>query len=298
MFKDKPCYSYFLDYCMNSVNSMTDHSPLVLTEVIEKNIAVVTLNNPGNLNALSTAMRHSLANAFAELVENESIRVVILTGAGRAFTAGLDLKELGQKGFSSEISVPGRELDSLISSLNKPLIGAINGFAITGGFELALMCDILVASEKASFADTHVRMGVVPGWGLTQRLSRLIGASRAKEMSFSGNFIDAVTAERWGLVNRVLPPDELMPACIQLARDICSAQPETLQSVRSLINFGIEHGLAEGLIEEKRQSKFHQNRLNPDYLEERRKEVQERGRAQKISGMTTIEKTSSDGEKK
>ena len=131
-----------------------------------------------------------------------------LTGAGKAFCAGLDLRELGSEGVPTlgDASDPVRAL----AAFGKPVIAAVNGAAVTGGFELALACDVLLASTEARFADTHARIGVIPGWGLSQKLSRLIGLPRAKEMAFSGNFIDAETAERWGLVNRVLSPDALL----------------------------------------------------------------------------------------
>ncbi len=244
-------------------------------------VATVTLNRPDALNALSTAMRQAIADAFVQLRSEPEIRAIILTGAGRAFTAGLDLKELGQTGFDSTSSgVTAEDLETAIRGVGKPVIGAINGFAITGGFEIALMCDILIASTEARFADTHVRMGVVPGWGLSQRLPRLIGSSRAKELSLTGNYLDADTAERWGLVNHVLEPDELIPYCEKLARDICSTDPETGMQVHRLIDFGWEHSLAEGLHEEKVASVAHKDHLTAELLEKRRGEVTSRGREQ------------------
>ena len=164
--------------------------------------------------------------------------------------------------------------------MGKPVIAAVNGVAITGGFELALACDILVASSEARFADTHVRMGVVPGWGLSQRLARLIGASRAKQLSFTGNFLDAHTAARWGLVNEVLPADELLSHCKQMAKDICSANPDTLREVHRLIDYGWDHTLEEGIDEERRASSSSNKNLEADTLEENRLQVQSRGREQ------------------
>ncbi|HEX4846857.1 MAG TPA: enoyl-CoA hydratase, partial [Novosphingobium sp.] len=170
-------------------------------------VAVVTLNRPEAMNALSRGLRAQLAQVMVELDAEERIRAVVLTGAGtRAFTAGLDLKELGS-GAASLGAATDQEATSnpvkAIETCRKPVIGAINGVAITGGFELALACDILIASENARFADTHARVGIMPGWGLSQKLSRMIGISRAKELSLTGNFIDAQTACAWGLVNRV-----------------------------------------------------------------------------------------------
>ncbi|MFT7246878.1 MAG: enoyl-CoA hydratase, partial [Candidatus Azotimanducaceae bacterium] len=205
--------------------------------------------------------------------------VIVLTGSGRAFSAGLDLRELGQKGFATgdDAKAPA-DLHGAIRGVGKPIIGAINGFAITGGFEIALMCDILVGSNEAKFADTHVRMGVVPGWGLSQRLAKLIGPSRAKELSFTGNYLDAVTAERWGLLNRIVESAELLPHCQALAADICQADPLTLSEVHKLIDFGVEHSLAEGLTEEAQRSAAHKGDLTATTLDERRVAVTKRGR--------------------
>src|SRR5262245_277324 len=179
---------------------------IILVETRER-IATVTLNRPKALNALSRALVEAITRTFVELAADAGVDVAILTGAGRAFCAGVDLKELSSSGAAPQN--PGDGSDSAlrmidaIAGFDRPLIGAINGHAITGGFEVALMCDILIASSEARFADTHARVGIAPGWGLSQKLSRWIGIGRAKELSFSGNFLDAATAERWGLVNRV-----------------------------------------------------------------------------------------------
>ncbi len=158
-------------------------------------VTTVTLNRHEALNALSGALRQSLAKTFLDLRDDEETQVIILTGAGRAFTVGLDLKELGGETPSTRTSNgPTEDLGQAMANLGKPVIGAINGFAITGGFEVALMCDFMIVSEEARFADTHARVGVVPGWGLSQRLPRLIGINRAKELSLTGNFLDAHTA--------------------------------------------------------------------------------------------------------
>lgn len=254
---------------------MTD---IVLTETNE-GITTVTLNRPEHLNALSVELRQRLGEVFIKLKNDTQTQVIILTGKGRAFTAGLDLKELGQKGMNTPSS--GNEtvdLQKAIREVGKPVIGAINGFAITGGFELALACDILIASSEAKFADTHVRMGVVPGWGLSQRLSRLIGASRAKQLSFTGNYLSAETAERWGLVNEVLEPDELLFYCQKLAKDITSVNQGTLKEVHRLIDYGWENSLAEGVAEERRTSRGKNRDLEANTLEQNRLNVQSRGR--------------------
>lgn len=246
----------------------------VILKSTENGVTTVTLNRPKPLNALSYELRAAITETFLELKNDPDTKVIILTGSGRAFCAGLDLKELGQEGFSQ----PPIDLYGAVTGVGKPIIGAINGFAVTGGFEIALMCDILIGSTEAAFADTHVRMGVVPGWGLSQRLSTLVGASRAKELSFSANYLDATTAERWGLINRVLEPEELMPHCQKLAAEICQADALTLKAVHELIDFGVDHGFAAGITEEAKRSAAHKGDLTPDRLEERRKQVTDRGR--------------------
>src|SRR5262249_22598137 len=160
------------------------------------------------MNALSKALRAALHQGLQELEADPAIRAIVLTGAGeRAFTAGLDLKELGSDpdGMTAA-NAPDPALNPVAAVLacRKPVVGAINGAAITGGFELALACDVLICSSAARFADTHARVGIAPGWGLSQRLSRLIGPYRAKQLSLTGNFLDARTAEAWGLVNMVV----------------------------------------------------------------------------------------------
>ncbi len=134
------------------------------------------------------------------------------------------------------------------------MIGAINGVAITGGFEVALACDVLIASTNARFADTHARVGIMPGWGLSQRLPRAIGVYRAKELSLSGNFLDAKTALEWGLVNRVVEPDDLLPAAMKLAADMASIPAETLMTYKRIIDGGLDLDLADGLALERKLS--------------------------------------------
>ena len=193
--------------------------PVLLIEKSE-GIATLTLNRPQAMNALSRQLRAAIVSAFDQLREQQDVDVVILTGAGRAFCAGLDLKELGgESGGGSDVgdAVSGTTMVRALAQFDRPIIGAINGFAITGGFELALACDVLIASTAARFADTHARVGILPGWGLSQKLSRAIGIYRAKELSLSGNYLSAEQAAEWGLVNRVVEPAELLPACRALA---------------------------------------------------------------------------------
>ena len=190
------------------------------------------------------------------------------------------MKELGGE-VAAQSTTTSRDLSDAICNVGKPVIGAINGFAITGGFELALMCDFLIASPNAKFADTHARVGVVPGWGLSQRLPRLIGINRAKELSLTGNYLDAETAAAWGLVNRVVPEADLLPTCIQLAQDIVSTEPVTRGEIRRIMDIGWHDTLSAGLAAEDAANKAHsQQEVHADKVAARRADIQARGRNQ------------------
>jgi enoyl-CoA hydratase len=258
---------------------------MAVTVEKEGPIAIVTLNRPEAMNALSKAVRAGLADAMEALDKDADVRVVILTGAGpKAFTAGLDLKELGSDASAlgaANAQEPEKNPVKAVERCSKPVIGAINGVAITGGFELALACDILIASDAARFADSHARVGIMPGWGLSQKLSRLIGIYRAKELSLSGNFLDAAAAERWGLVNRVVPAAELMAAAKKLATDIASAPPEKVQAYKRIIDDGFAVAFKEGMKLEHALSSAANAQVTPDAVAKAREGVMERGRDQK-----------------
>ena len=247
-------------------------------------VAVVTLNRPEAMNALSGALRAELAEAMLAMERDDSVRAVVLTGAGdRAFTAGLDLKELGASTANLGAANAEGAVQNPVKAVEqcgKPVIGAINGVAITGGFELALACDVLIASTNARFADTHARVGIMPGWGLSQKLSRLIGIHRAKELSLSGNFLDAATAERWGLVNRVVAPDALLPAAIALAQDMASVDPAMSRAYKALIDDGFAVAFGDGLALEGARSRAVNAQVEAGDVEARRRAVMERGREQ------------------
>jgi enoyl-CoA hydratase len=211
---------------------------LVLLERAPEGYAVLTLNRSAAMNALSRALRRELTEAIRTLAAEQAVRVLILTGAGRAFCAGLDLKELAAGGDAPALEAVPDDPVQALGAFSGPVIAAVNGAAVTGGFELALACDIILAGEEARFADTHARVGVLPGWGLSQRLPRLVGPGRAKELSLTGRHLDARNAEAWGLVNRVLPTAELMPAARQLALGMLSALPGMLPAMKRLIDDG------------------------------------------------------------
>ncbi|NOT54065.1 MAG: enoyl-CoA hydratase [Deltaproteobacteria bacterium] len=254
---------------------------------IEKNDGVVllTLNRPHAMNALSHELREAIVHTFSELQTDDTTRVVILTGAGKAFCAGMDLKELSMTGLApkgSQGAVRGDDdILRAITAFDRPIIGAINGFAITGGFELALACDILVASTEARFADTHGRVGAMPGWGLSQKLSRTIGVYRAKELSLTGNFLSAEKAESWGLVNRVVAPNELLPTCRTLANDILSSLPDMVRRLKRVIDDGYATTLAQGMEVEYDAWREQVKQATPEAIATRRESLQQRGRVQR-----------------
>ena len=211
--------------------------PVVLLEVSER-IATITLNRPDARNALSGEVLALLPALMRAADDDADVDVIILTGADPAFCAGLDLRELGSAasatgGAEEDEPANGDRVRSPFPKLSKPLIGAINGVAVTGGLELALNCDFLVASERAKFGDTHSRVGVMPGWGLTVLLPQAIGVRRAREMSFTGNFMAADEALQRGLVNRVVAHDDLLPVTRQLALDIIGNDQPGVRQIRA-----------------------------------------------------------------
>lgn len=250
----------------------------------DEGIVTLTLNRPHVMNALSRELRAALVRAFRDVEADDGVGVVILTGAGRAFTAGLDLKELGgETDLLPDVrdAVGGGEgVVEALEACTRPVIGAVNGVAITGGFELALACDLLIASTEARFADTHARVGIFPGWGLSQKLARIVGPGRAKELSLTGNYCTAEQALAWGLVNRVVEPWELLPTCKALARDMLSCDQSILRAYKRVIDAGFRTTLREGLALELRENRERSASLTPEQIRARRAAVQDRGRTQ------------------
>ncbi|MGC6534105.1 MAG: enoyl-CoA hydratase [Parvibaculales bacterium] len=244
--------------------------------------AVVTLNRPDAMNALSAALRAELAQAVDALKADAAIRVLILTGAGdKAFTAGLDLKELGGNANDTALTIATDDPVQSLSRFSGPIIGAINGVAITGGFELALACDVLIGTPNTRFADTHARVGILPGWGLSQKLTRLLGPSRAKEVSLTGNFISAEQALAWGLINHIVPPAELMAKAQALAADMLSCVPDTLTAYKKLIDDGYGGTFADGLQLENTVGRAANKQVSGNAIEQRREAIRQRGQTQK-----------------
>ncbi|MBC5767070.1 enoyl-CoA hydratase [Ramlibacter albus] len=253
---------------------------LVTVEMRDDGCAVVTLQRPQALNALTRSMRTQLARAFAQLAA-EGTQVVVLTGAGRAFCAGLDLRELSTSENLAELAVSGAVDDPVHAVLGfpGPVVAAVNGPAVTGGLELALACDLLIASDRATFADTHARVGVIPSWGMSQRMPRLIGRARALEMSLTGNFVSAQQAQAWGLANRVVPHEELLATALGLAGDMLSAAPGMLAQYKRLVDDGLAGTLEQGLRLEGQRSREWAASLDRSAIAARREAVQARGKA-------------------
>ena len=261
-------------------------TPVLLVDV-EDRIATITLHRPEARNALSRELSFALWDAVLAAGDDDDVDALVLTGADPAFSAGVDLKEVsGEIPPTADARAPGDgpERDSnglyrFVPVIPKPIVGAINGVAVTGGLELALQCTFLVASERAGFADTHARVGIMPGGGITVLLAQSIGLRRAIEMSLTGNFVTADEALRLGLVNHVVPHDELLPFARGLAADIVSNDQEgvrrLLEHYRRLPNAATadEAHLIEGYMAEMWQRQT-------SAVADRRAAVTARGRTQ------------------
>jgi enoyl-CoA hydratase len=266
------------------MTSDADPAAPVLLDVSDR-IATITLNRPSARNALSSELLGLLPTVMHEADSRDDVDVLVLTGADPAFCAGLDLKELGTSGGNlgggsgADGSRNTTGARGPFPKVVKPLIGAINGVAITGGFELALNCDFLIASDRAKFGDTHTRVGVMPGWGLTVLLPQAIGVRRAREMSFTGNFLSAEEALHFGLVNHVVAHDDLLPFTRSIAKDICGNDQDGVRQIRATYA-AIAHD-DDGWEQEARDSRMWQRTMfSPEKVAERRAAIQARGKAQ------------------
>jgi enoyl-CoA hydratase len=213
-------------------------------------IATITLNRPEALNAFSKEVVSEVLQALEDIRSDESVRVVILTGAGeRAFSAGADIKAMiGMNSLKArELSLMGGKLCLALENLEKPVIAALNGYALGGGLEVAMSCDLRIASENSRMGQTEINIGLIPGWGGTQRLTRLVGRTKAKEMVFTGKMIDAKTAEQLGIVNMAVPADKFRETVRQFALELASKAPVALRVAKALIDKGAEIGLDSAL---------------------------------------------------
>jgi len=213
-------------------------------------IATITLNRPEALNAFSKEVVEEIMHALDDVKNDEGVRVVVLTGAGeKAFSAGADIKAMvGMTALKArELSLMGEKLCLAFENLEKPVIAALNGYALGGGLEVAMSCDIRIASENARVGQTEINIGLIPGWGGTQRLTRLIGRTKAKELVFTGRMIDAKTAEQLGIVNMVVPPDKFKETVRQFATELASKAPAAIRVAKALINKGADISLDSAL---------------------------------------------------
>ncbi len=217
-----------------------DYEDLLLEK--KDGVATITLNSPEKLNAISKKMHMSLRLAVDEIAKDDKVRVAIVTGAGRGFCSGADVGALQARSGSNpkesryqRLRMAGEGLADILCRLDKPVIAAINGVAVGAGFSIALGCDIRIASEKARFGSVFIKRALVPDWGITYWLPRIVGTSRALELMFTGELIDAVEAERLGIVSRVVPPDELMGITQELATRIAQQPPIALELTKRLV---------------------------------------------------------------
>ena len=206
------------------------------------NIGIITMNRPEALNALSFAVFADLSKALDQVERDEEVYVVIITGAGRAFVAGADIGEMAHMNVEEGLSFSelGNSLLMRVDMFPKPTIAAVNGFALGGGCELSLACDIRIASEKAKFGQPEVGLGIIPGFGGTQRMARIIGTGPAMELIFTADTIDAKQAEKIGMVNHVVPAEELMDAAIAMAEKIASKAQVAIRTSKMALRRGID----------------------------------------------------------
>ncbi|MDY6848456.1 MAG: enoyl-CoA hydratase/isomerase family protein [Geoalkalibacter sp.] len=219
--------------------------------LIEKNNGIVqlTINSPQTLNALNSAVLGELECALYELDRDDDVKVVILTGAGeKAFVAGADIKEMAAMSAfeGQQFALNGQRVMLMMEKMKKPVIAAVNGYALGGGLELALGCDFIYASQKARLGFPEVTLGIIPGFGGTQNLSRRIGVARANELIFTGKMVDAAKAAEWGIVNEVFAPEELLPKALETARSIAKLGTLAIASAKNAIANGLNMGKEDG----------------------------------------------------
>lgn len=215
----------------------------------KEQLALLTFNRPEVLNALNTTVATESLQAIESIKHDPDVRVLILTGAGRAFVAGADIAEMNEKNAEQAriYSELGHRFMNTLQDLPQPVIAAVNGFCLGGGLEVALACDIRIASESAQFGLPETVLGIIPGWGATQRTARLLGAARTKELIFTGKRIKAPEALAMGLVNRVVPDEELMDVVLEMAETMCRQGQTSLRAAKTVINRGIDMNLDEAL---------------------------------------------------
>lgn len=218
--------------------------------VVEHGIATITLNRPDKLNAFTDDMQSKWLDALEECRTNPEVRVIVITGTGRAFTTGGDIGGFTEYAAQTPAAIKARVSEGIqrlprkIAEIDKPILAALNGMATGGGLDIALACDIRFAAQSARFAETYVRMGLIPGVGGAYLLPRIVGTSKALEMFWTGDWVEAVEAERIGLVNKVFPDPQLMEATHAFARRIADGPPLAIQLIKRVMRFGLDKDLA------------------------------------------------------
>ncbi len=220
---------------------------------IEGHVALIQMNRPDALNALNTEMLGELAQAITDLDNNTKVRAIVLTGNEKAFAAGADIKEMKDKSFADMFgsNVHVDDIETFLKC-RKPIIAAVSGYALGGGCELAMMCDFILCSETAKFGQPEINIGVTAGWGGTQRLTRIVGKSKAMEMNLTGRFMAAEEAERAGLVSRIVPAKNLVTEAIATAAKIADKSSIAAMAVKESVNRAYETTQSEGLLFERR----------------------------------------------
>jgi len=219
---------------------------------VEKHIAIIELNRPKELNALSRELMLEIRDTLRELDEDDNVRVIILTGGDKVFAAGADIKQMATATAIAMLNIDQFSTWDQIKKTKKPIIAAVSGFALGGGCELAMTCDMLIASETAKFGQPEIKIGTMPGAGGTQRLTRAIGKVRAMELVLTGKFISAQEALSYGLINRIVPVEVLREETLKLAREIAKQSPVAVKLAKEAVNNAFNSTLDEGLIFERK----------------------------------------------
>ncbi|GMH28551.1 hypothetical protein Nepgr_030394 [Nepenthes gracilis] len=256
---------------------------LVLVNREPSGVAYVTINRPKSLNSLTKPMISDLARAFKSLDADDSVKVIVLSGSGRAFCSGIDLTA-AEEVFKGDLKDAETDFVAQMERCRKPIIGAIAGFAVTAGFEIALACDILIAAKGTKFIDTHARFGIFPSWGLSQKLSRIIGPNRAREVSLTAMPLSAEQAEKWGLVNHLVEVSELLKKAREVAEAIVKNNQDFVLRYKSVINDGLKLNLGDALALEKERGHDYYEGMTEEQFKKMQEFIAARssGRASKL----------------
>jgi enoyl-CoA hydratase len=227
-------------------------SDLVRIEHPADGVALMQINRPDALNALNTALRHRLTQAFVQMGDHEDVRCIVVTGNEKAFMAGADLKEMASKGTAAMTRTNVRRLWAVVANCPKPVVAAVNGFALGGGCELAMHADIIVAGENACFGQPEIRVGIMPGGGGTQRLLRAVGKFKAMKMLLTGEPVSGREAFEMGLASEVVPDDEVLDRALEIAATIAAMPPLAARRIKEVVLAGQDASLATGLMLERR----------------------------------------------